>query len=69
MIRYFVKALVAEVRSTALLYLLTLLGVGLGVAAVTAIQLINRNSIAAFEAGIEAGDYITQVKVELKLAG
>ena len=52
--RYFVTAMAAHLRSSGSLYLLTLLGVALGVAAVLSIQIINRNAIAAFSGSVRA---------------
>ena len=52
--RYFVTAMAAHLRAGGSLYLLTLLGVALGVAAVLSIQIINRNSIAAFAGSVRA---------------
>jgi len=63
-IRYFTRALFAQVRSTLALYLLTILGVGVGVAAVVAIQLINRNAVGAFEAGIDAATGPADIIIE-----
>ncbi|MCC7263452.1 MAG: ABC transporter permease [Candidatus Latescibacteria bacterium] len=54
MIRYFAKALGAHFRAGRSLFLLTVFGVALGVAAVLSIQIINRNALAAFEGGIHA---------------
>ena len=51
---YFVAAMTAHVRAGGSLYLLTLLGVALGVAAVLSIQIINRNAIAAFTGSVKA---------------
>jgi putative ABC transport system permease protein len=53
-IRYFLRASRAQLRSGASLFLLSLLGVALGVASVVAIQLINLNALAAFRGGMEA---------------
>jgi putative ABC transport system permease protein len=53
-IRYFLAALIAHFRKAPSLFLLTVLGVALGVASVVAIQIINRNAIGAFSAGIKA---------------
>ncbi len=64
MIRYFTRALFAQIRSASVLYLLTILGVGVGVAAVAAIQLINHNAINAFEAGIDAATGPADIIVE-----
>ena len=54
MIRYFIRATGAHLRKAPSLFLLTVLGVALGVASVLAIQIINRNAIGAFSAGIQA---------------
>ena len=52
--RYFTTALAAHLRAGGSLYLLTILGVALGVAAVLSIQIINRNAIAAFAGSVKA---------------
>jgi putative ABC transport system permease protein len=52
--RYAVRAFVAQVRRGLSLYLLTLLGVALGVGSIVCIQVINENAVAAFAAGIQA---------------
>ena len=52
--RYFVRTMAAHLRTGGSLYLLTLLGVALGVAAVLSIQIINRNAIAAFTGSVKA---------------
>ena len=52
--RYFVTAMAAHLRAGGSLYLLTVLGVALGVAAVLSIQIINRNAIAAFAGSVKA---------------
>ena len=54
MIRYFLQATGAHLRQAPSLFLLTVFGVALGVASVLAIQIINRNAIGAFSAGIRA---------------
>lgn len=54
MIRYFIRATGAHLRQAPSLFLLTVFGVALGVASVLAIQIINRNAIGAFSAGIQA---------------
>jgi hypothetical protein len=46
--RYFLRTLAAHVGAGATLYLLTVLGVALGVASVLCIQILNRNSLGAF---------------------
>jgi len=53
-IRYFLAAWIAHLRKAPSLFLLTVLGVALGVASVVAIQIINQNAIGAFSAGIKA---------------
>jgi putative ABC transport system permease protein len=53
-IRYFFKAMGAHFRSGRLLFVLTVLGVALGVASVLSIQIINQNSLAAFEGSMMA---------------
>jgi putative ABC transport system permease protein len=53
-IRYALRTFVAHVRAGPVLYLLTVLGVALGVASIVCIQIINRNAISAFQAGLEA---------------
>lgn len=52
--RYFITAMAAHLRAGGSLYLLTVLGVALGVAAVLSIQIINRNAIAAFAGSVKA---------------
>jgi putative ABC transport system permease protein len=52
--RYFITALTAHLRGGGSLYLLTIFGVALGVAAVLSIQIINRNAIAAFAGSVKA---------------
>ena len=52
--RYFTTAMTAHLRAGGSLYLLTVLGVALGVAAVLSIQIINRNAIAAFAGSVKA---------------
>lgn len=54
MIRYFQKTLWAQLRHSPSLYLLTMVGVSLGVASVISIQIINRSAVAAFEGGVQA---------------
>ncbi len=54
MTRYVLKTLVTHLRNGLVLYLLTVVGVALGVASVLCIQIINRNAIGAFEAGLRA---------------
>ena len=54
MIRYFLRATGAHLAKAPSLFLLTVFGVALGVASVLAIQIINRNAIGAFSAGLRA---------------
>jgi putative ABC transport system permease protein len=54
MTRYFLKALGAHFRAGKSLYLLTVVGVALGVASVLSIQIINRNALAAFRGSVTA---------------
>lgn len=54
MIRYLLRALRAQFHTAKSLYLLTVAGVALGVASVLAIQIINRNAVAAFEGSVRA---------------
>ena len=54
MIRYFVKAMGAHIRAGRMLFVLTVLGVALGVASVLSIQIINQNALAAFEGSMQA---------------
>lgn len=51
---YFRKALAAQQHGGKTLFLLTVAGVALGVAAVIGIQILNRNALAAFTGGVEA---------------
>jgi putative ABC transport system permease protein len=53
-IRYFLKAMDAHVRAGRMLFVLTVLGVALGVASVLSIQIINQNALAAFEGSMQA---------------
>jgi putative ABC transport system permease protein len=53
-IRYFLRALRAQLRGGKSLYVLTIVGVALGVASVLAIQIINRNALAAFRGSVQA---------------
>ena len=52
--RYLFLSLRAQIRAGSALYFLTILGVAFGVASVVCIQIINRNSLAAFRGSIEA---------------
>ncbi|MGH9391898.1 MAG: ABC transporter permease, partial [Vicinamibacteria bacterium] len=54
MIRYFFRAARAQLRSGRSLFLLSLLGVALGVASVVGIQIINLNALGAFRGSMEA---------------
>ena len=54
MLRFFGRSLAAHVRGGRSLFALTVFGVALGVAAVLAIQIINRSSLAAFEGSMQA---------------
>ena len=54
MTRYFFKALGAHFRAGRSLYLLTVVGVALGVASVLSIQIINRNALAPFQGSVTA---------------
>ena len=54
MIRYLVAIAAARAKAGKTLFLLTAFGVVLGVAAVLSIQIINRNSLAAFRGSLEA---------------
>ncbi|MDH4351181.1 MAG: ABC transporter permease, partial [Gemmatimonadota bacterium] len=54
MIRYLLRTLRAQIRRAPSLYLLTLAGVALGVAAVLTIQILNRNALAAFAGSVQA---------------
>jgi putative ABC transport system permease protein len=54
MIRYLLRSLAVRLRAGRALFLLSLLGVALGVASVLSIQIINRNALAAFRAGLQA---------------
>jgi putative ABC transport system permease protein len=53
-IRYLVAIAAARAKAGKTLFLLTAFGVVLGVAAVLSIQIINRNSLAAFRGSLEA---------------
>ena len=54
MIRYFLRAARAQLGTGLTLFLLSLLGVALGVASVVSIQIINLNALAAFRGSMEA---------------
>jgi putative ABC transport system permease protein len=51
---YGLRALVAQVRAGPMLFLLAVLGVALGVAAVLSIQILNQNALGAFAGSVEA---------------
>jgi putative ABC transport system permease protein len=53
-IRYFLRAARAQLRSSRSLFLLSLFGVALGVASVVGIQIINLNALGAFRGSMEA---------------
>ena len=53
MIRYFLSNLIAHFRMSKALYVLTVLGVALGVAAIVAIQTLTQSAISTFGAGVE----------------
>jgi putative ABC transport system permease protein len=53
-IRYVVHALRAHWRAGRTLFVLTVLGVALGVGSVLSIQILNANALAAFQGGMEA---------------
>jgi len=53
-IRIFGKGLAAHFRAGRTLFLLTVLGVALGVASVLSIQILNANALGTFEGGLEA---------------
>ncbi|MFQ5790441.1 MAG: ABC transporter permease, partial [Acidobacteriota bacterium] len=52
--RYFLRSLAAHFRAGRSLFLLTLLGVAVGVASVLSIQIINLNALGAFRGSLEA---------------
>ncbi|MCZ6876761.1 MAG: FtsX-like permease family protein [Acidobacteria bacterium] len=54
MIRYFLRALSAHLHKAPILFLLSVVGVALGVASVVGIQMINGSAMGAFSAGIRA---------------
>ncbi len=54
MIRYLVRVLAANLRRAPSLYLLTVIGVALGVASVLTIQILNRSALAAFTGSVRA---------------
>ena len=54
MIRYGIRALAAQLRRAGSLFLLTTLGVALGIASVLSIQIINRSALGAFRGGMRA---------------
>ena len=54
MIRYFLRALRTQLTTGRSLFLLTVLGVALGIASVLSIQIINRSALAAFRGSVQA---------------
>ena len=54
MIRYFLRDLLAQFRSGRSLFVLSLLGVALGVASVLSIQIINLNALGTFKGSVRA---------------
>ena len=54
MLRYLLSSAASHFRAGRSLFLLTVLGVALGVASVLSIQIINRNAVAAFEGSMQA---------------
>ncbi|HLE69359.1 MAG TPA: ABC transporter permease, partial [Vicinamibacteria bacterium] len=54
MIRYFLRAARTQLKSGRTLFLLSLLGVALGVASVVGIQIINLNALGAFRGSMKA---------------
>ena len=54
MIRYFLRDLLAQFRSGRSLFVLSLLGVALGVASVLSIQIINLNALGTFRGSVRA---------------
>ena len=54
MIRYFLKSLATHFGEGRSLFVLSVLGVALGVASVLSIQIINRNALGAFEGSMRA---------------
>ena len=54
MIRYFLRDLLAQFRSGRSLFVLSLLGVALGVASVLSIQIINLNALRTFKGSVRA---------------
>ena len=54
MIRYFLRSLRAQLTTGRSLYLLSVLGVALGVASVVSIRILNHNALAAFRGGVRA---------------
>ena len=65
--RYFVRTVGAHFRSGRTLYILTVLGVALGVASVLTIQIINQSALAAFGASVEAVSGDTDFSVRGRL--
>ena len=54
MIRYFLRALRAQLHGGVSLFVLSLFGVSIGVASVVSIQIINLNALGAFSGSMEA---------------
>jgi putative ABC transport system permease protein len=53
-IRYWLRGLRAQLSATRSLFLLTVLGVALGIASVLSIQIINRSALGAFKGSLQA---------------
>jgi len=60
---YFAKALAAHLRTGKTLFLLTWLGVAIGVGSVLSIQILNRNALGAFEGSLRAVSGDTELTV------
>lgn len=54
MSRYFLRSLLSHLRQNRSLYVLTVLGVALGVASVVCIQLLSRGAVGAFRGSVQA---------------
>ncbi|MCI0568941.1 MAG: ABC transporter permease [Acidobacteria bacterium] len=52
--QFFLGGLIARIRSSRALFVLTLLGVALGVASVLSIQILNRSALGAFQGSVRA---------------